>query len=354
MNLAPPDRIGVVMVSTIGNAVHVLPVLNALKRHWPAARIEWIIQPGPAALVRGHPAVDEIIPFDRKRGWRGFWDLGRELRRHPFDLVLDFQVYFKAGLVTGLTRAPVKLGFGRRRAKDLSWLFTTHRLPPRPPAHAHDQFLEFLDYLAVPYGEPEWRLGPWPDERAQQRAFFDRIDRPVVGLVVGGSRSETSWVPERWAELVDILYSDYGFQPVLVGGRGDREVEVERVIRERARHQPISTLGVPLREMVGVLDGSALVVSVDTGPLHVTVALGTPAVALIGYYDPGRTGPYRFRELIVDAYHDPGETMPVSNVTRVGRTKRITVGQVVEKVDLACARYLDPPTREAGGSSAGP
>jgi heptosyltransferase I len=349
MSLAPPDRIGVVMVSTVGNAVHVLPVVNALKRHWPASRIEWIMQPGPATLVRGHPAVDEIIPFDRKRGWRGFRDLARDLRRRPFDLVLDLQVYFKAGLVTGLTRAPVKLGFGRRRAQDLSWLFTTHHLPPRPTGHKQDQFLEFLDYLAVPYGEPEWRLGPWPDERAWQRAFFDRIDRPVVGLVVGSSRPETSWVPERWAELVDILYHEYGLQPVLVGGRGEREAEVERAIREGARHQPVSTLGGPLREMVGVLDGSALVVSLDTGPLHVSVALGTPAVALMGHFHPGRTGPYRFHDLIVDAYHDPGERLPISDVTRPGRTQRITVGQVLEKVDVACARYRDPPTGAAGG-----
>lgn len=339
--MRPPsalDRIGVVMLSTVGNAVHVLPVLNALKRHRPSAHVSWIMQSGPTSLVRGHRAVDEIIPYHRRGGWRSLVDLRRRLAERPFDVVLDLQVYFKAGLVTALTRAPVKLGFDRPRTKDQTWLFTTHRLPPRPPRHTQDQFFEFLDYLGVPYGEPAWDLGPWPEERAQQRAFFERLDRPVVALVVAGSREETSWVPERWAGLVDVLYHDYGLQPVLAGGRSDRELEVERVINERSRHRPISTLGVPLRELVWILDGSDLVVSLDTGPLHMAVALDRPVISLLGYNHPGRTGPYRrFHDLIVDAYHEPGESTPISDETRPGRTKRITLEQVREKVDLAVA-----------------
>jgi heptosyltransferase I len=336
------DRVGVVMLSTVGNAVHVLPVLNALKRYRPSAHVSWIMQPGPASLVRGHPAVDEIVPFQRRGGWRSLLELRRDLAGRPFDLVLDFQVYFKAGLVTALTRAPIKLGFDRRRTKDQTWLFTNHRLPPRPPRHTQDQLFEFLDYLGVPYGEPEWQLGPWPEERARQRSFFDRLDRPAVALVVGGSREETSWVPERWAELVDVLHDDYGLQPVLVGGRSDRELEVERVIAERSRQRPISTLGIPLRELVGVLDGSALVVSVDTGPLHMAVALDRPVISLLGYYHPGRMGPYRrYHDLIVDAYHDPGETTPVTDATRPGRTRRITLAQVREKLELAMTRYVE-------------
>jgi heptosyltransferase I len=335
------DRVGVVMMSAIGNSVHVLPVLNALKRHHPAAHISWILQPGPASLIRGHPAVDEIVPFERRRGWRGLVDLRRELAGRPFDLVLDFQVYFKAGLVTGLTRAPVKLGFDRRRAKDLNWLFTTHRLPPRPPRHTQDRYFEFLEFLRIPYGDPEWQLGPWPAERPRQQAILEPLERPAVALVVGASREETSWVPERWAALVDVLYYEYGLQPILVGGRSPRELEVERVIREQSRYQPISTLGVPLRDLVAWLDAAALVVSVDTGPLHMTVALGRPVVALMGYYDPRRTGPYRrFHELIVDAYHDPGELAPISDAVRPGRTKRITLAEVRQKVELAITRYV--------------
>src|SRR5947207_10876269 len=104
------DRICIVMMSAVGDAVHVLPVINALKRVNPRARITWILQPGPAALVRGHRSVDEIIIFDRSRGLMAFADAAGELAKRRFDLVIDLQVYFKAGIVTAMTRSSIKLG----------------------------------------------------------------------------------------------------------------------------------------------------------------------------------------------------------------------------------------------------
>src|SRR6185295_17489036 len=141
------DNIGVVMMSAVGDAVHVLPVLNALKRHAPESKITWVLQPGPASLVRGHPHVDEIVLFDRGKGWRAFTEVRRELAHRPFDLVLNFQVYFKAGIVTSFTRAPVKLGFDRERARDLNWLFTNKKIPPHANQHVQDQYFEFLRVL---------------------------------------------------------------------------------------------------------------------------------------------------------------------------------------------------------------
>src|SRR5687768_11688541 len=105
------DGIGIVMMSAVGDAVHVLPVVNALKRHKPDSHISWVLQPAPATLVRGHSNVDEIILFDRGKGRRAFTDIKRQLADRPFDVVLDLQVYFKAGIVTSFTKSPIKLGF---------------------------------------------------------------------------------------------------------------------------------------------------------------------------------------------------------------------------------------------------
>lgn len=338
------DRIGIVMMSAVGDAVHVLPVINALKRHRPACHITWILQPGPATLVRGHRSVDEIVLFDRSRGLRAFTDIRRELSARRFDLVIALQVYFKAGIVTAFTRAPVKLGFDRERARDLNWLFTTHRIPPHPEGqHVQDQYFEFLTALGVPHEPVEWDLGPWPDEIPAQRAFFAPLDRPAAAIVVATSKPQKDWMPERWAEVVDVLAGEYGLQPVLVGGRSERELHAERVIMERARHRPVSALGSGLRNLVGILDGSALVLAPDTGPLHMAVALDRPVVSLIGYTNPRRTGPYRrFHDLIVDAYGDPGEVYPISMETRLDRMPRITVSQVLEKVQLWHERYRAP------------
>lgn len=345
------DRVGVVMLNTIGNAVHVLPVLNAIKRHHPESRIEWIMQPAIESLIRGHPAVDEVVRYERSAGVRGLVELRRRLRRRPYDVVLDFQDYFKAGLVTAFTRAPVKVGFDRARARDLSWLFTNRRLDPGPVRHQQDQYLEFLDAIDVPVRGVEWRLGPWPQERAWQAEYLGRFARPVAALVIGATRPERTWVPERWVELVDALHHDFDLQPLLIGGRSDAETELAAAIVERVEAPVVNAVGaLGLREMVAVLDGAHLVVSLDTGPLHVAVAVGTPVVALLGFSNPRWSGPYHFRELMVDAYGDPGEEYPASREWRPGRMQRITVSQVVAKVALARERY--PSGSAPSGQSA--
>jgi heptosyltransferase I len=338
--IASLDRVAIVMMSAVGDAVHVLPVINAIKRARPQSRISWVLQPGPATLVRGHEAVDEILLFDRASGPRAYLELRNQLASRRFDVALALQVYFKAGLVLAMTRAKMKLGFDRARARDLNWLFTSHRVPPHPMQHVQDQYLEFLRPLGVDPAPIEWKLGPWPDEREWQRDFFAPIARPVASIVVATSKPEKDWMPERWAEVCDSLFYDFGIQPVLVGGRSPRELAAERVILERTRCQPISALGSGLRRLVSILDGSSLVLSPDTGPLHVSVALDRPVVSLIAYSNPKRVGPYgKFRDLMIDAYGDPGENYPVSMENRHGRMSRIEVRDVLEKIERWKLRY---------------
>ena len=335
------DRVCIVMMSAVGDAVHVLPVVNALKRANPGTHVTWVLQPGPATLVRGHPNVDDIVVFDRAKGWRAFSDVRRALADRAFDVVLNLQVYFKAGIVTSFTRAPVKLGFDRARARDFNWAFTNRKIAPHPIGqHVQDQYFEFLDALGVPHEPVTWGLGPWPEERAWQREFFAPITRPTASIVVATSKAQKDWMPERWAEVSDTLYEDYGLQPVLVGGRSPRELHAERVIMERARHAPVSALGSGLRKLVAILDGSALVLSPDTGPLHMSVALDRPVISLIGYSNPKRVGPYRkFRDLMIDAYGEPGEDYPISMENRLDRMQRIEVRDVMEMVELWRTRY---------------
>ena len=336
-----PDNICIVMMSAVGDAVHVLPVINALKRANRKTRITWVLQPGPAALVRGHRSVDEIIVFDRARGWRAFAHVRSELAKRKFDLVINLQVYFKAGLVTGFTRAPVKLGFDRSRARDFNWLFTNRKIPSHPVQHVQDQYFEFLSALGVSPEPVEWDLGPREDEREWQRRFTSTIRRPIASIVVATSKPEKDWIPDRWVEVADALYEQFGMQIVLVGGKSEREAAAARIIMEKAKYEPRSELGSGLRNLVSILDSSALVLSPDTGPLHMSVALNRPVISLMGYTNPKRTGPYRkFHDLIIDAYGDPGEDYPISMENRPGRMKRIETHHVLEKVALWQQRYV--------------
>jgi heptosyltransferase I len=332
----PMDRVCIVMMSAVGDSVHVLPVLTALKRHNPAMHVTWILQRGPAALMRGHPDVDEIVPFHYGTGWRAYADVRRALATKKFDVALALQVSLKASIVSTFVRAPVKLGFDRARARDASWLFTSHRLPAAPQQHVQDQYFEFLAHLGVPHTPVTWNLGPWEHERAAQREFFARFDRPVAAIVCGTSEPDRDWLPERWAAVCDALWTEYGLQPVLVGGPSARERATAAAIRQHTRAcQPFDALDHGgLRGMVWILEGSALVLSLDTAPLHMSVAVGTPVVALTAQSDPYRTGPYgKGMNLVVNAFADPsdppGEVQPGR---RRGRMGRITVDQVLERV----------------------
>jgi heptosyltransferase I len=337
---AVPKNICIVMMSAVGDAVHVLPVINALKRVNPSTRITWILQPVPATLVRGHRSVDEIIIFDRSKGWHAFVAMRNSLAHRSFDLVINLQVYFKAGIVTAFTRAPVKLGFDRARARDFNWLFTNRKITAHRVQHVQDQYFEFLDALDVSPEPIEWDLGPWGDEREWQRQFVKSVERPIASIVIATSKPEKDWLPDRWAQVCDELYSTFGMQPVLVGGRSERELNAERIVMERARTEPRSELGSGLRKLVSILDASALVLSPDTGPLHMSVALNRPVISLMGYTNPRRTGPYkRFHDLIIDAYGEPGENYAITMENRPGRMQRIQVSDVLAKVQQWRTHY---------------
>lgn len=328
------------MMSAVGDVVHVLPVIHALKAFHPGLKLTWVLQPGPATLVRGHPLVDDIVLFNRAAGWPEFLRVRRELARRPLDLVLGLQVYFKAGLITSFASAPVKLGFDRARARDANWLFTTHRIPPHGGQHVQDQYFEFLSALGVPFGAPQWTLGPWNDEeRDWQRLFLASFDRPIAPIVVATSKAAKDWAPERWATVCQALWHDFGLQPLLVGGRSEREVAAEQII---LREAPMarSALGSGLRKLSAIFDGAALVLSPDTGPLHMAVALRAPVISLMGYTNPKRVGPYDYaRDLMIDAYGNPGEDYPLDMSYREGRMDRITADQVLQMVQRWRERY---------------
>jgi heptosyltransferase I len=329
-----PRSVAVVLLSAIGDVVHGMPVVTSLREAWPHAHISWIIQPVAHALVEPHPDVDEFVVFDRSRGARAFVAFRRQVGGRQFDLVVALQVYLKAGLLTAMLPSRRKLGFDRRRARDLNWLFTTERIPPHEPQHVQDQYFEFLRYLGL---RPllAWRFAFTTEERTAQNAFFEGLDRPALAVVVGTTREGKNWMPERYARVLEAAESDFGLQPVIVGGEAPIELKMAEEVVRLTRARPILAMRNDLRRMAWLLDGAALMLSPDTGPLHIASALGTPVIGLYGYTDPKRVGPYgSSARLVIDRYTRPGETAP-SIRFRPGNMDRITVQDVLEKLDLA-------------------
>jgi heptosyltransferase I len=323
----------IVMMSALGDTVHVLPLVCALKRHAPSLRITWVLEPGGAALMTGHPLVDEIVVH--RKGVKALAGLRSRMRGRSFDLLLDLQVAMKAGLATAMIPSPRKIGFDRGRARDMNQLFTNERIAPHAPQHVQDQYIEFLTHLGVPAEPLEWNLGPWPGEHDLGAHLLKGIERPMASLAIATSWDEKDWFAERWAALADELWTSRGLQPVLLGGSSEKERRISDAITQAVHCPVVSTLGCTLRELVGVIHASALVISPDTAPMHMAVALNVPVIGLMGYTNPKRVGPYRkFHDLLVDAYGDPGEDYRPSLEYRLGRMERIQVRDVLEKVDV--------------------
>ncbi|MDZ7780927.1 MAG: glycosyltransferase family 9 protein [Gemmatimonadota bacterium] len=342
----PPREVCIVMLSAIGDAVHVLPVANALKRAWPETRITWVVQPVPHMLVAGHRAIDDFVVFRRRSGrtaWRSYRDLRRAVAGRSFDLLLGLQVYFKAGLITALTPARVKLGFDFKRARDAQWLFTNRRIPAHPPRHVQDQYFEFLHALGIDEHPLRWDIEFTPEERSAQRAFLADLDRPACAVVVGTSKREKNWSPDGYARVLEVVEREHGLRPVLIGGPSPIERAIADEVIGKTQASVVDALGDDLRRLTWILDGSQLLISPDTGPLHVARALGTPVVGLFGYTNPKRSGPYgAFQDLVVDGYAAyPGEDYPITPRYRDGMG-RVTVDAVLEKVALAMDRYVNP------------
>jgi len=340
----PSRHVCIVLLTGLGDVVHGLPLVNALKDDDPARRITWVVEPMPAPLLAGHPSIDRVVVYRKKDGVRGVNQLRRDLRAgERIDLALNLNVYTKSVWPTLLSRAPHRLGFDRGRSFEGVWLAANHHLDARPRAHTADMFLEFAEHLGLPIPCPEWRISFTEEEMAAQSAWREPFGGERVATIVPASaQAKKDWLPERCAAVADALARDFGYRVVLAGGPGAREQAIAREIVERASAPITWALGDGIRRLAWTIGASDLLVAPDTGPVHIARALGVPVIGLYGHTNPWRVGPWRaWQDLWIDRYTAPGEPPdPSDNRAPLGRMERITVDEVVEKVALATERYV--------------
>jgi heptosyltransferase-1 len=278
-----PTRVLIIKPSSLGDIVHALPVLAAIRRRWPAAHVAWLIGSSFAPLLAGHPMLDEVIPFDRRhygRMWRSprafldFWRLVAELRGRRFDLVLDLQGLVRSGL--------------------MAWLFYSQRVRcPAGAAHAVDRNLCLAAAAGLEERSPEFPLALRDEERRSARELLRQSGVGESGFVavLPGARWESKrWTSTGFAAVIDALHAD-GLRCVLLGAPDERPA-AEAVARA-CRSAPIDLTGrTSLRDLTALLADARLVLCCDSGPMHLAAALGVPTVAVFGPTDPLRTGPY--------------------------------------------------------------
>jgi lipopolysaccharide heptosyltransferase II len=273
----------------IGDLLHTLPALKALKTSFPNAKITVMVSPGQGALLQATPGADRVLVFDKariKRSVGGFIAFIAEVRRDRYDLFIDMQPSLRSRIVRWFSGARRSLVYKKQKQ-----IKAGERI-----LHAAENFLLTLAPLGIHGPVDRIELGVRQEDLAEINTLlgkkgFDSAEKIVaLNCSVGAARPSRNWFPERFAELADRLIREQGVRVVFVGGREDRDLVagVLSVMTEKA----VSVAGeLDLAATAALLKRCSCLVSSDTGPLHLATSVQTRVVGLYGSTDPRRTGP---------------------------------------------------------------
>ena len=303
-NPSAPESLCVMRLSAVGDVCHTLPVVRTLQQAWAQTRITWIIGKLEASLVGDIPGI-EFITFDKSQN--PYLQLRRALKGRRFDLLLHMQMSLRASVGSLAVKAPQRLGFDRERAHDLQWLFTNRRIPHRDRQHVMDSLFGFSEALGITEHLLRWDI-PVPAAATAFAVECIPENRPTLIISPCANprfRNWRSWQPEYYAALADHAAQKHGMRVFVTGGRS----EIEQAYGERI--STLSKAGVTdlvgktsLKELLALLKRATVLVSPDSGPIHMGTTAGIPVIGLYATTNPDRAGPYLSQRWRVDRYPD--------------------------------------------------
>lgn len=299
LDLPEHPRILIVRLSAIGDVVHGLPVLNALRARFPDAHLAWAVEKVAAPLLRGHEALDHL--FELPRGWLKSFATLREFRREMhaqrFDLALDLQGLSKSAVAAWLSGAPRRLGYGGADGREISGWFYTETVEPTR-VHVIDRALELLTPLGIVAPEVSFALPTDAVDCAKVDTFLaeKKLDAGFVVINPGAGWVSKLWRRENFAAVAKYLGERHTLPSVIVWA-GEKEGEWAREIAAQSAGFGVIAPLTTLRELTALLRRARLFVGSDTGPLHIAVAVDTASVGLFGPMSVERNGPYGRRHI---------------------------------------------------------
>ncbi|HTZ39961.1 MAG TPA: glycosyltransferase family 9 protein [Syntrophales bacterium] len=302
----------IVKLSAIGDVIHTLPSLAALRRCYPQAHISWIVEEAASDLLMDHPMIDRVLVSGRKRWVRELKE-GRHrgavlreiagflhtLRDRPYDLVIDFHGLFKSAVFVLLSRGKRKLGYDS--LQEASGLFLNEKIPEDMSKHAVERYLDLTRHLGCDAARPEFPI-------ALQERHFQRVrdllsekkvdtDRGFVGISPVAYWETKLWDEAKFAALCDLIVTQIGLPVVFTG-----ESPAGAIARIRSLMQaPSASVAgeTTLRDLAALYKTASILLTTDSGPMHLAAAVGTPVVALFGPTSPERTGPYGSGHVVI-------------------------------------------------------
>lgn len=304
-----------VKLSAIGDVLHTLPVLNALRQAFVDAHITWLVEEAAAALIEGHPALDRVL-ICRRKSWIRDWKAGRRkavveeaadfvarLRDTVYDVVLDFQALLKGALWIALCRGKRKIGFDRgMEHMEHSYWFLNERIPPiSMEVHALERNLVMLEPLGIRnVQDVVYRLPITTDHRNRVRRLLQPLSgsRPIVCINPVAKWDTKLWTARGFAAVADRLVAEVGAAVIFTGAQEDRG-RIDDIRDRMSRHALDVSGQTDLMTLAALYETADAVISTDTGPMHLAAAVETPVVALFGPTAPWRTGPYGNRHRVI-------------------------------------------------------
>jgi heptosyltransferase I len=299
-----PRHVLITRLSAIGDCIATIPLAVDVKTLWPECRLTWVVDCGAAALLEPHPDIDQVVRIGKK--WLKHparWPaLRQQLRDLHADLVLDPQGLTKSSLLGWLSGARYRIGFDRSHARELAPWLATHRIA-RTSRHIVDTYRELLAHWCEPEpGEGRFHMPVYADAA-------QRVERLLAGLGLGGNWLVMNvgagwptriWPTDRFGRLAQRIHKYYGLRTLVVWA-GDGELEMAEQVADLADGAAVVAPPTSLTELAEILRRASLVVTSDTGPAHLTGAIGTPCVGLFGPTWGDETGPYGQQHRIVQS-----------------------------------------------------
>ena len=323
----------VIKPSSLGDILHALPAVGAIRKRFSEAHISWLVKPEWAELLKGHPYIDEVIssPFS----WGGLPALIGSVRKRPFDLVIDLQGLLRSALLGFLTPAPFRVGFAEGR-EGAPWFYTDQVGVPGGVEHAVDRYRRVAKALGGVLQEVDFGLAPSAEAVVSVNRLMEEIGLagPArFALIHPTARWDSKkWPGERFAELGDWLVEEKKMPLIFIGSQGERE-EVGRILS--MMKQPASSIAgrTSLLETAEVIKRGQFFICNDSGPMHLAVAMGTPVFALFGPTDPDQVGPYGAGHTVIQKKIDCAGCGRNRCVRENQCMKGISTEEVIEAID---------------------
>ena len=285
-------------------------------------------------------ALDGInfIAVDKRSGWRGYYRLWRALAGQRFDIMLQMQTSARANFTGAVVKADIKLGWDRLRARDFHRFFMTHSVPQTRFEHQLQGHLSFARSIGLEAAEPEWNFPVSEDAIAFVGALIP-ADKRVLLISPCSSHVHRNWRAERYAAIADHAIENHDMTVVLSGGPSALEASVGQAIESAARGSLINLIGKDtLPQLAALLQRADVVLSPDSGPVHLANALGTPVVGLHACTWSKRSGPYNSLDLCVDKFSEAARQYRGTTPELLRWGTRIEEDGVMDLVEIAEVR----------------